>query len=193
MHAGGEYAAASTGVHMRTICYPLMATLMLAAAQAGAVDRKFDTPIGIIVIDSDASWNDLRPAPGGVNGIAFETGPGGQTMQFVLATFDGVDGKDFGASKSRELAEGMRKAEVKDGITVSPELMTFAGTQVRGFYFLRAAKATVARKGEFANMHSGVLTTVSGPLMFTISWNEGGKGAADRAFDAVKRLTITAR
>lgn len=166
-----------------------VAVSWLAPGEATAAERKFETPIGMIVIDAEPAWKDLRPVPGGVNGIAFEVGSGERNMQLVLATLDDA-GQNVDAQTVRKLAEELRQLEVADGVDLS-ELRSFTGSPLIGFYYQGTGAASAKPKpGEYKNMIAGLIYTNSFPLMFTIAWNDGGKSAADRAFDAVKRLKI---
>lgn len=169
-----------------------VAVLCLAVGTAAAAERKFETPIGTIVIDADPAWKDLRPVPGGVNGIAFEVGKGGQAMQLVLATVEEA-GQNIDAQTVRKLAEEVRKSELEEGLKVS-ELKSFAGSKLTAFYYEGTGPAGVQPKpGEFKGMIAGYIYTGTFPLVFTIAWNDDGKAAADRAFEAVKRLEIDTR
>lgn len=161
-------------------------------AGAGGAERKFDTPIGRIVVDADPAWKDLRPAPGGLNGIAFEAGNGGRAMQFVLATVEGA-GQNVDAPTVRNLAEELRRSEVDDRIRVS-ELKNLAGSQLTGYYYeATSAPGVPLGRGDYRRMIAGFIYTNSFPLAFTIAWNEDGEAAAARALDAVKRLQIAGR
>ncbi len=168
------------------------AAFWLSIGDAAAVERKFETPIGLIVLDADPAWKDLRPVPGGVNGIAFEVGNGGQAMQLILATVEEA-GQNVDAQMVRKLAEELRKSEAGEGLRVS-ELKSFNGSKLIAFYYEgAAAPGAKPKRGEFTGMIAGCIYTNSFPLVFTIAWNDDGKAAADRAFDAVKRLKIVSR
>ena len=169
----------------------LAASLLLVGGVVSA-ERKFETPIGRIVLDTDPAWKDLRPVPGGLNGIAFEMGSGARAMQFVLATVEEA-GQNVDAPTVRKLTEELRRAESNGHITVS-ELKSFAGSRLTGYYFeATGVPGTRLAPGEYRRMIEGFIYTNSFPLAFTIAWNEEGAAAAARAFDAVKRLEIQGR
>ncbi|MBC8026769.1 MAG: hypothetical protein H7Y89_12310 [Steroidobacteraceae bacterium] len=166
--------------------------LWLAIGDAASAERKFETPIGMIVIEIDPAWKDLRPVPGGVNGIAFEVGSGERAMQLVLATVEEA-GQNVDTQTVRELAEEVRKSELEEGLRVS-ELQSFTDSKLIAFYYEGTSPAGAKLKpGEYKGMIAGYIYTNSFPLVFTIAYNGEGKAAADRAFDAVKRLKIVGR
>ena len=174
------------------ICFAICFAICLAIDDAAAAERKFETPIGMIVIDTDPAWKDLRPVPGSVNGVAFESGKGESAMQLVLATVEEA-GQNVDAQTVRKLAEETRKSEVAGGLRVS-DLKSFTDSKLTAFYYEGTGPTGAKPKpGEFERMIAGYIYTNSFPLVFTIAWNDGGKAAADRALDAVKRLSISGR
>jgi hypothetical protein len=173
---------------LRGVC---LAIVSLGVADAEAAERIFETPIGTIVIDTASDWQDLRPVPGDLNGIAFQVGVEGRTMQIILATIDEMLDEKFTAAECRELAELMRKDEIKNNVVVSDQARSFTGAEFSGGYFtLRGRKPTKA--GEYEHGYSGVISKGTAPLVFTIAWNDGGKIAADRALSALSGLRLEA-
>jgi hypothetical protein len=175
----------------------LLACLALASlgfANAEAAERTFETPIGTIVLDTASDWKDLRPVPGDLNGVAFQVGAEGRTMQFILATIDEAIDEMFTAEECRELAELMRKEEIKNNVVVSDRVQSLVGKVFAGGYFTaRGRTSAVPKSGEYEHMYSGAISTGSAPLVFTIAWNDGGKIAADRALSAVSGLRLRSR
>lgn len=171
----------------------LLVTGGFSAAPAAAEDRKFETPAGVVVVDIDSQWRSTQPTAEGMSGIAFETGPGGRSMHFMLVTGDEVENDTFTAAEVRKLTEQLRESEATGGKTVT-EIRDLAGGRVSGYYFqVNGVPGAVLRAGEYKWMISGILVTRSTPLFFTVAWSEDGKAAADRAFAAVRGLRFADR
>ena len=167
------------------------AMLACVVATAGAVERKYETPMGLIVVDVDAAWKMMGQVPPAINGIGFEQ-DGGRTMQFVLGSLNEMppDGTDIVGL--RKVAEALRLSEKADGLVVSDSLLSLSGPQFRGYYFVATAKRKTLPE-HFDKMYSGLVLAGSNPIAFTIAWNEGGEDAAKRALGAVERLKLVPR
>jgi hypothetical protein len=169
------------------------ALLWLGVADAMAVERKFETRIGIVTVDVDADWRIVNAEPEDASGISFELGRGGQTMQFFLGTTNEPGNQEISPAAARKLVEDVRTDEIAEGFKAD-EVSAFTGSQFSGYYFRETGvPRPTPRPGEYTWQIVGVLVTPSAPLLFTIAWNDGGKAAADRAFAAVKQLKLSKR
>jgi len=168
------------------------AVIAIGVADARAVERKYETAMGLIVVDVDSGWTGVRQMPDNLNGIGFQVGDG-RAMQFLLGAIDEMppDGTDIVGL--RRFADALRRSEANDKIIVSDTLLSISGPQFRGYYYLATNSAAVPAPGDYKHMYTGFILAGSNPLMFTIAWNTGGKPAADRALHAVRTLTLAPR
>ena len=169
-----------------------LAAMLLGIGDAAAVDRRYTTPIGVVIVDVDVNWTEMRSLPDGIEGIGFEVG-NGTVMQFMLGFLDDLPPGSANAGTLRQLTNDLRRSEAEDKVIVSDELMSVSGPDFTGYYYLATSPAAVPAPGDYKHMYTGFIAVGSDPLMFTIAWNAGGKPAADRALAALKRLRVERR
>jgi hypothetical protein len=182
---------------MKTLIRPVSRLLVAAAlavglATASASEQQYDTPFGVLTVDVDPNWSEVAEMPDGMRGIGFETG-GGRDMQWLLGTIEDLPDGSADAGTLRMLANDLRRSDAGGGLRVSDDVLALSGPDFRGYYYRATNPASVPAPGDYKEMYVGFIAVGSTPLMFMISWNSGGKPAADRALAALGRLRIVTR
>jgi len=166
-----------------------VALWVFAVAQTAAVEKTYETPIGVLTIDVDSSWSEMSEMPDALNGIGFEI-DGGDTMQFMLGQHEDLPAGSANSGTLRMLTNDLRKIDAGEGLKVPEEVTSFSGRNFTGYFYLATNPASMPAAGDYKFMYTGFIAVGSTPLMFLIAWNQGGKTAADRALASLDRLKI---
>lgn len=166
--------------------------MFFAIHDAAAVENKYATPLGTVIIDVDYSWSEMSSLPDGLEGIGFEV-DGGKVMQFMLGTHEDLPSGAADAGTLRQLTNDLRRSDEAENLKVSEEVMSLNSGSLRGYYYLATNPAMMPAPGDYKYMYTGFIAVGSDPLMFIIAWNAGGKSAADRAIAALNRMRVERR
>jgi hypothetical protein len=169
-----------------------IAAMLFAIGDAAAAEKRYETPVGTITIDVDFTWSEMSSLPDGLEGIGFELDEG-RVMQFMLGTHEELPAGAADAGTLRQLTNDLRRSDESENLKVSEELMSLAGPNFTGYYYLATSPAAVPAPGDYKFMYTGFIAVGSDPMMFIIAWNAGGKSAADRALASLKKLRVDRR
>ena len=160
-----------------------------ASGFVAAGENRYETPVGIVIVDVDSNWSEMSSLPDGLEGIGFHV-DNGKTMQFVLGTFKDLPAGGIDRSTLRALTNNLRHKHAEKKFAVSEELLTLSGSNFTGYYYLATDPASMTAPGRYKNQYTGFISVGSSPMMFMIGWNSGGKTAADRALATLNRMRI---
>lgn len=166
--------------------------MLLTISNAAAVEHRYETPVGTVIIDVDSNWSEMSSIPEGLEGIGFEV-DGGKVMQFMLGTHDDLPPGAADAGTLRQLTNDLRRSDEAEKLKVSEEILSLTSASLRGYYYLATNPAVTPAPGDYQYMYTGFIAAGSDPLMFIIAWNAGGQSAADRALTALNRLRVERR
>jgi len=165
----------------------LAASSLAAAAPPANSTKTLAVGSASVVLDWAPGWEVETNAEGLPPSSTAFRGAGPMTMQALLTTGPMKDeiSTDEGINKLvGDMATRLEGQSVEKKI----EVQRIAGAAAHGYYVCATDRAPKA--GEYKYMCQGVLKVSETPFVFTLLYNDSGKGDADKVIAAMKTLQL---
>jgi len=172
---------------MRAFVLSAIAALSLGSPAVLAGDQTWEVGNDALIVSIDGTWNEVDVSSADPDAVGFQAG--NQLMQWLFVPTTNDSGKKVSEQALRMQTQDLRRELKSQGGEVSDDLLELSGGQVQGYYVKGVDPKAGSDEWEFA--YAGfVLVNGKVPVMFNITWDKGGEGAANRALAAVRGMRL---
>lgn len=172
---------------LRGVVLSAIAALSLGSPAVLAGDQTWEVGDDQLIVSIDGTWIEVDVSSADPDAVGFQAG--NQLMQWLFVPTANDSGKKISEAALRTQTQDLRRELKSQGGETSEDLLELGGGQVKGFYVKGVDPNAGSDEWEF--VYAGfVLINDKVPVMFNITWDKGGEGAANRALSAVRGMRL---